>query len=333
MKTEPKWRNVTNDGERSTGAVIRGTLGSAYVELRTCSACQPVKGRVVCQPGLPAPRRGPSCQESQKHSPEPSPVKSRIVLVTVSQIPRTTDRDIFDWICGPILQPGTYRNALYLLLGFPLGLIYFVFLTVSLSIGAGLLVIFVGVPILMGTFKACGSLTAFERNLARSLLNVDIPAPADRISVPGLLSRTGVLSKDPATWRSLTFLLARFPFGIASFILLIPAFALSVSLIVAPLLRYILPDDAGYWVYYWQPDSVPGTALLSLAGFAALIAVMHLINGMALGWKRFAWVDAGLRSPAAPIETAPTAWSPVPRAPRQSRLRALRTECRGRSGG
>ena len=49
---------------------------------------------------------------------------------------------------GVLIDPQSYVNILYLLLSFPLGIAYFVFLVTGISLGFGLLIIWVGVPIL-----------------------------------------------------------------------------------------------------------------------------------------------------------------------------------------
>ena len=43
----------------------------------------------------------------------------------------------------PIFQGRTYRHLLYLAMAFPLGLAYFVFLVTGVSLGAGLIVVWV----------------------------------------------------------------------------------------------------------------------------------------------------------------------------------------------
>src|SRR5882672_7159507 len=96
----------------------------------------------------------------------------------MTQTATAADRDLLDIIFGPATDAQTYRNLFYLLLSFPLGIAYFVFLITGISLGTGLLVIFVGVPILIGMLFACQGLGAFERGMARSLLHLGIPAPA-----------------------------------------------------------------------------------------------------------------------------------------------------------
>ena len=63
-------------------------------------------------------------------------------------------------------RPQTYRNILYLLASFPLGLCYFIFLITALSIGVSTLIVWIGIPILLLTVGAWWGLAAFERGLA-----------------------------------------------------------------------------------------------------------------------------------------------------------------------
>jgi hypothetical protein len=50
---------------------------------------------------------------------------------------------------GVAARGETYLNIIYLLLAFPLGTAYFVFLVTGLSLGLGLLIIWIGIPILL----------------------------------------------------------------------------------------------------------------------------------------------------------------------------------------
>ena len=76
---------------------------------------------------------------------------------------------------GVIVDPQSYKNILYLFLSFPLGIVYFVFLVTGISVGFGLIVIWVGVPILALVLAGSWVLCQFERVLAVSLLNENIP--------------------------------------------------------------------------------------------------------------------------------------------------------------
>src|SRR3954468_22489681 len=78
----------------------------------------------------------------------------------------------------------SYRNLLYLLLAFPLGLTYFLFLVVGLSLGLGLTIIWVGLPVLLLVLLGSRALSALERQLAIGLLGAEVPPMAPPAAGP-----------------------------------------------------------------------------------------------------------------------------------------------------
>ena len=73
---------------------------------------------------------------------------------------------------GVIARLQTWKNMAYLALAFPLGLFYFVFLVVGLALGVGLVIIWVGLPILAVVVLAWWAFAGFERLQAEHLLGV-----------------------------------------------------------------------------------------------------------------------------------------------------------------
>jgi FtsH-binding integral membrane protein len=206
---------------------------------------------------------------------------------------QAVDRDLLDLLFGPATDAQTYLKLLYLLLGFPLGIAYFIFLIFGISLGAGLLVVFLGVPILIGVFFACLGLGAFERSMAQSMLRVSIPAPSRPVPAPGIWPKLKSLFGDPATWKSLFYLLLKFPFGVAAFITLVTTFSLSVGLILAPLTYSTLTID----FCFWQVRSKDDAAICCLIGVVLLLVSFHLVNGLAFIWGRFAQMMLGSDPP------------------------------------
>jgi len=204
------------------------------------------------------------------------------------------ERDLLDIIFGPAIDGQTYLNLLYLLLSFPLGLAYFVFLIAGLSMGTSLLVVFIGIPILIGVFIACSGLGAFERLLARTMLHLNITPPLARPSSPDLLPKLKALFGDTATWKSLGYLGLKFPFGIASFVVLVTSFSLSVALILAPLMYRTMPIDFGLW----KVDTKDEATVWCLVGAVLLLLCFHLVNGLAYLWGRFARIMLSSQPPA-----------------------------------
>ncbi len=212
----------------------------------------------------------------------------------MAQTSQAADRDLLDIIFGPATNGQTYLNLLYLLLAFPLGIAYFVFLTFGLSLGGGLLIIFVGVPILIGVLFACLGLGAFERLMARSMLHLSIPSPPHLAPAPGLWRKLKALFGDATTWKSLFYLMLKFPFGVAAFVVLVTAFSLSGALILAPLTYSTFRMDFGLW----QVDTKDEATIWCLIGVVLLLVSFHLVNGLAFVWGRFAQIMLGPDPPA-----------------------------------
>ncbi len=81
---------------------------------------------------------------------------------------------------GVAWQGQTWLNMGYVLLAFPTGLAYFVVLVVGMASGVALAVVIVGLGILLLTLAAWRFMAGVERGLARTLLGVPIPQPAER---------------------------------------------------------------------------------------------------------------------------------------------------------
>jgi hypothetical protein len=76
---------------------------------------------------------------------------------------------------GVLLKSQTYLNLLYLLLAFPLGLVYLIFFIVGIALGLPLTIILVGLVILAFVGLGWWVFATFERLLAIWLLRIDIP--------------------------------------------------------------------------------------------------------------------------------------------------------------
>ena len=117
----------------------------------------------------------------------------------------------------------TYLNTIYLLLSFPLGTAYFVFLVTELLLGFSLSIVWVAIPILLLMLAAWWELVVFERQLAIWLLHVDIPPMScETASGQSAWARLKSHLSNPLTWKGLAYLFARFPLGILSFVVAIP---------------------------------------------------------------------------------------------------------------
>ena len=185
---------------------------------------------------------------------------------------------------GVIADPQSYLNIVYLLLAFPLGTFYFVFLVTGLSLGLGLSITVIGFPLLALVLVGSRVLCRFERGLVGALLNEPFP-PASRLpETTGLWSRLKALLLDKSTWTGTLYLLLQFPFGVVSFTIVVTLISAALALIGAPIIHAFADID----LFIWYVDTLPEAFALTLIGVVWLFLSMHIINGIAFVLSRTA---------------------------------------------
>ena len=198
-----------------------------------------------------------------------------------------------------------YMKILYLFLSFPLGTIYFVYFLTGFSLGIGLIITLLGIPILVGMLASARALAVFERWLAGSMLRIKIPAePQGEKFTGNLWARLKNLVGSASTWRYVGYLLVRFPMGLVSFVIVVTLVSLSLGLMFAPL-YYHLPGVMLGWSSGWQVDTMPEALAASLLGVGLGILSLHAFKWLAWSWG---WVArrmlSGRPRKSAPIEVS-----------------------------
>lgn len=206
---------------------------------------------------------------------------------------------------GVIAEAKTWRSVGYLLLAFPLGIFYFVFLVTGFSLGFALLITLMGFPILVGMIAASYGLGDFERLLSNQLLETSI-ARTNRISqAGGFWEKLKELVVSSETWKRVFYLLLKFPFGIAGFVFVVIAFALFAQ-ILAPLAYeqdWYNPNIGTIW----EIDEVWESIVVAVIGVGLGFVFLHLINGTARIWTYIAHALLGpSRTEASHTEQTPS---------------------------
>ncbi|MCU4926364.1 sensor domain-containing protein [Halobacteria archaeon AArc-dxtr1] len=212
----------------------------------------------------------------------------------------------------------TYLNLAYLLLAFPLGLVYFVGLTVGLSVGIALVLsvvlLLVGLPILAITIAVALSLAGFERWLTSAMLDVEI-GPKTELAGDRTRDRVVSLVKDPKTWAPLLYLPAKFVLGVLSFVIVTTGLSTGVSMLLLPLYydrpglyvglvsdrapefsqtlylgwNYLLVGfEAVITLGHWRIETLPAALLAAVVGVGVVLTTLHLLNAVAGLFGRFA---------------------------------------------
>lgn len=170
-----------------------------------------------------------------------------------------------------IIDRQTYLNITYLMLAFPLGLFYFVFIVTGLSLGIGLIPIFIGIPLLYVFMISVKYLMKFERRIAALFLGMNIRENTVRRETGvGILIKFKDELFNVELWKALIYLTLKFFIGIMIFVLCISLVSLSLGLIAAPVIyqifEYNLNMDGGL---HFNIEGVQIHSLLGLLGISA----------------------------------------------------------------
>ncbi|UUU40586.1 sensor histidine kinase [Streptomyces sp. NBC_00162] len=183
----------------------------------------------------------------------------------------------------------TWREFGYLLIGLPLSILYFSLALAGLSSGAGLLVTFLGVPVLAGVLAMCRGFGRLERTRVRVLLGTDIADPAPiRARKRGALSAMGALLKSGSAWRHVLYCVIHFPWAVFGFCVALVFWASGWAYLLYPLWFWVFPaytDQPGLQLfqngdYSFYLDSPAEIALTCLVGLAFTLATPWVIRAL-----------------------------------------------------
>jgi hypothetical protein len=190
-----------------------------------------------------------------------------------------------DQIFGVVLEKQTYKNIGYLLLSFPLGLLYFAILVPGISISFSLMFIVVGFPLLLGILLLSDQLLRFERFLLRTVLNQPVHLERRRLSPERrIFASLGERLAQGYTWKGLLYLLLRFAMGLVSFALVAVLAPASVLLLSLPLTYRF------FTVHLFERTVTNFDQAVICCSMGAILALgsTHLFNGVTAVWKRVA---------------------------------------------
>lgn len=192
-----------------------------------------------------------------------------------------------------VAKEETYLNLIYLLLAFPLSVVYFTFLVTGLSLGLGTLIIWIGIPILLAVFAASWGLATFERMLAMLLLREDIP-PMSQIenTSESAWERVKAHLGNRVTWTGLLYLVLKFPVATFFFVVAVTLIATTIGMLITPFLYQVWNYPSGW--DFWRVDTLGESLLVAGLGLVLVGPIsLHIVNFMAYLSGAFARVMLG----------------------------------------
>jgi len=173
-------------------------------------------------------------------------------------------------------------NLLYLLLSLPLGILYFVILVTGFSLGAGLAITLVGIPLLVAMIFVTYIMGDLDRKLTSLFLGVQIAKPEARPSEKDTASAILVAQlKSLQFWKELGYLLFKLPLGVISFTIVIVFISVSLALIASPFIITYFPDAQMMLWNGMEIDTMQEAVVTSVVGLILGAVSVLSVNGVA----------------------------------------------------
>ena len=207
-------------------------------------------------------------------------------------------------VAAPLGEGRALRQLAFVASAIPLGTAWFVLLVTGWSLGLGLLITLLGLPVLLALAFAVRGGADLERLLADALLGTRLGGGRPVWTGSFLRSLWGWLS-DPAAWREQAYLLLRFVAGIPLGAVALGVIFEGLRTLTAPLHYYAWGD--GFYGF-WEVDTFSEAVLLVPVGVVLLGLSVPLITGMGALW---AFLARGLLAAGEPRRAAERGPRPV----------------------
>ncbi|WP_455352380.1 sensor histidine kinase [Streptomyces sp. SYSU K217416] len=187
------------------------------------------------------------------------------------------------------IEARTWREFGYLMLSLPISVALFTFAVTMTSLGAGLLVTFLGVPVLAAGLAACRGFGALERTRARALLDLDVADPEPvRTKKSGPMAWIGGVLKSGVSWRHLLYALLHFPWAVFAFCVALTFWLYGWAMLLYPLYHWIFPVYVGQdglqlygdGTHNFYLDSPFELAMTSVLGLLLTLATPWIVRAL-----------------------------------------------------
>jgi len=170
----------------------------------------------------------------------------------------------------------SWREFGYLMLSLPIGIVMFTYTVTMFSLGAGLLITFLGIPVLAAALAGCRGFGALERARARGLLKLEVADPEPlRMKSRGAWAWIGAMLKSGASWRHMLYAVLQFPWAVFAFSVALSFWAYGWAMLTYPLWFWLFPmyggqgglqlyGDGAHSIYLDNPFEITVTALVGL---------------------------------------------------------------------
>ncbi|WP_320776638.1 sensor histidine kinase [Streptomyces sp. CRN 30] len=140
----------------------------------------------------------------------------------------------------------SWGELAYVLLSLPIAIVMFTYAVTMVSLGAGLLVTFLGIPVLAAALAGCRAFGMLERTRARGLLGVTVADPEPlRMKRSGAVAWMGAVLRSGTSWRHLLYAFLHFPWAVFAFSVALSLWVTGWAMLTYPLWFWVFPMWAG----------------------------------------------------------------------------------------
>ena len=185
----------------------------------------------------------------------------------------------------------TWLSLAYVVLGLPFGILTFTVTVVGLSLGVGLVPLFlIGLVVLWVTVQLVRGMAVMERARATLFLDVDLPGrPRELVGEGSALRRGWRRFTSRGTWKEIAYCLLLLPIGTVFFSLVVTLWSVALAGVLLPAYGYALPGgEVASWLHWsssaevWTGFAVGVLALLVAPGVTQGLAAAELAMVRAL---------------------------------------------------
>ena len=182
---------------------------------------------------------------------------------------------------GVLIDPKAYGALIYMLLSLATGIFYFTWAVTGVSLSIGLAILIIGVPfalLFIGSVRVIGWI---EGRIVEALLGVRMPRRLPTTTEQGTLwGNIKAVLKDGRTWTSLIYMMLHLVLGTIYFTIAVVSGAVSLGVLSSSI--YELATGKNVVQVHGYPEldaffnTVPGLALLAVAGLLGIILTLHI---------------------------------------------------------
>jgi hypothetical protein len=156
----------------------------------------------------------------------------------------------------PTVLDRLLRDTAYSLTALPIVVLSFSLMVAGLSAGVSLVIVWVGIPVLVGTLLVARAFAHLERIRLRSLQYREAPTPAYVVAEPDASALRRLLTpmRDPQSWVDVAWGIVSFVTGIIAFVVTVTWWAIALG-------------GLTYWFWeQWLPNNDEDHTLAELIG-------------------------------------------------------------------